>query len=180
MSPINGFERVWAVDFEFSSLPGSNPSPICLVAWELHTGTRMRVWEQELRKMENAAVRHRPETLFIAYYASAEMGCHLALGWPIPENLLDLYTEFRCQTNGRNVPCGSGLIGALAWHGLQGLDTVEKDDMRALALRGGPWTVRNGEACSTTANQMSRRWRGYLARWRQRLMFLALCSVGGS
>ena len=31
-------------------------------------------------------------------YASAELGCHLALGWPLPDNVLDLYVEFRNLT----------------------------------------------------------------------------------
>ncbi len=39
--------------------------------------------------------------LFVAYYASAELGCHLALGWPTPTRVLDLYVEFRRHTNGR-------------------------------------------------------------------------------
>ena len=36
----------------------------------------------------------------VAYYASAEIGCHLALGWPVPQRVLDLFTEFRNHTNG--------------------------------------------------------------------------------
>ncbi len=36
--------------------------------------------------------------------------------------------------------CGSGLLGALAHFGLPGLDAIEKDSMRQLAIRGGPWT----------------------------------------
>jgi len=40
-----------------------------------------------------------------------------------------------------DLPCGNGLLGALTWFGLDGLTTVEKSDMRDLALRGGPWTL---------------------------------------
>ena len=36
-----------------------------------------------------------PGSLFVAYYASAELGCHLALGWPLPARVLDLYAEFK-------------------------------------------------------------------------------------
>ena len=78
--------------------------------------------------------------LFVAYYASAEIGCHLALGWPVPERVLDLFTEFRNQTNGLPTTSGAGLIGALAFHGLDGIGALEKDEMRALVLRGGPWS----------------------------------------
>jgi hypothetical protein len=58
----------------------------------------------------------------------------------MPENVLDLYVEFRNLTNGLAVPCGKGLLGALAWFGLNGIQVTEKESMRDLALRGGPWT----------------------------------------
>jgi hypothetical protein len=33
----------------------------------------------------------------------------------LPANILDLSAEFRCITNGRTVPAGKGLLGALAY-----------------------------------------------------------------
>ncbi len=82
-----------------------------------------------------------PETLVCAYYASAEIGCFLALGWQPPTTLVDLYVEFRCLTNGLDVPCGNGLLGALVWFGEDAMAAQEKIEMRELAIRGGPWTV---------------------------------------
>ena len=76
----------------------------------------------------------------MAYYASAEIGCHLALGWPIPTNVLDLYVEFRNLTNGLRLPCGRGLVGAMTHFGFDSMNAIEKDGMRDLAIRGGPWT----------------------------------------
>ena len=81
-----------------------------------------------------------PETLYVAYYASAEMNCHLSLDWPMPENLLDLFTEFRNLRNGIYVPSGYGLLGALIYHDIAALEATEKEEMRALAIRGGPYT----------------------------------------
>ena len=78
--------------------------------------------------------------LFVAYYASAEIGCHLALSWPVPERVLDLFTEFRNQTNGIPTVSGAGLLGALAHFGLDSIGTIEKDEMRDLILGGGPWS----------------------------------------
>ncbi len=80
------------------------------------------------------------DSLVVAYYASAEMGCHLSLDWPMPINLLDLFPEFRNLTNGLTTPCGRGLLGALAWFGLSSVEAAEKETMRQLALRGGPWS----------------------------------------
>lgn len=82
------------------------------------------------------------DVLFVAYFASAEMSCHLSLGWPLPENLLDLYTEFRVLTNGHTLTCGKGLLGALAYFGIDGIDVAEKDKMRQLVMRGGPWSTK--------------------------------------
>ena len=132
------FREIWAVDFEFSSEAGERPEPVCLVAWELKSGRRVRHWRDQF----GIAPPYPTDAsaLFVAYYASAEVGCHLALGWPAPERVLDLFTEFRNRTNGAPTGCGSGLLGALAFHGLDGAGAAEKDEMRALVLRGGPWS----------------------------------------
>ena len=79
-------------------------------------------------------------SLYVAYYASAEMVCHLAFDWDLPKSLLDLFCEFRCQTNGLPLPAGNGLLGALTAHGLAHISVVEKEEMRELALRGGPYS----------------------------------------
>ncbi len=140
------FREVWLVDFEFSAPPGERPTPICAVAWELDSGQRLKIWQHELQKMHKPPYAVDEDSLFVAYYASAEMGCHLILGWPLPENVLDLFTEFRNLTNGLALPCGRGLLGALTWFGFSGIDAVEKEDMRELAMRGGPYTLEEHHA----------------------------------
>ena len=132
------FAEIWAVDFEFGSEAGEHPEPVCLVAWELNSGRKMRLWRDEF----GAAPPYptAADAFFVAYYASAEIGCHLALGWPVPERVLDLFTEFRNHTNGMPTVSGAGLLGALAHYGLDGIGTIEKDEMRDLILRGGPWS----------------------------------------
>ena len=67
-----------------------------------------------------------PISLFVAYYASAEIGCHLALASQVPERVLDLFTEFRNHTNGLPTPSGNGLLGALAFYGLDGIGTLRR------------------------------------------------------
>jgi len=142
----SAFREVWLVDFEFSAPPGERPTAVCLVAWELRSGAKLRVWQDELQGMDRPPYSVDKGALFVAYYASAEMGCHLALGWPLPVNVLDLFTEFRNATNGFSLPCGAGLLGALAWYGLQSIEAAEKDSMRLLAQRGGPWTNAEQQA----------------------------------
>src|SRR5690606_15098888 len=81
------------------------------------------------------------QALFVAYFAPAEMGCHLALRWGLPAYVLDLYAEFRVATNGRPLPAGEGLLGALSYFGLDGMQASRKDDMRSRILRGTPYSA---------------------------------------
>jgi DNA polymerase I len=138
------FSEIWAVDFEFDADPGENPEPVCLVAWELRSGCKLRLWRDEFGSTPPYPTG--PDVLFVAYYASAEIGCHLALGWPVPERVLDLFTEFRNHTNGIPTVSGAGLLGALAHYGSDSIGTIEKDEMRDLILRGGPWSDAEREA----------------------------------
>ncbi len=57
----------------------------------------------------------------------------------MPSRILDLFAEFRCLTNGLPTVNGSGLLGAMAYYGLDTLGSVEKHEMRQLAIRGGPF-----------------------------------------
>jgi len=136
---LGTFREVVIVDFEFAVAPGNRPVPVCLVAHELHSGRRFRSWQDQFRLAPPYATG--PDVLFVAYYASAELGCYRVLGWPMPERILDLFTEFRARTNGLDTPACNSLLGALAYFGLDAMGATEKEDMRALVLRGGPWTA---------------------------------------
>jgi hypothetical protein len=132
-----GFDSIWLVDFEFNGGPGERQHPVCLVAIEFFTGQIIRRWLDPFEPAAPYPLDAR--ALFVAYYASAELGCHLSLGWPLPTNTLDLYCEFRWHTNGRP-KSGRSLLDALAHFGLNGIGSLEKDEMRSLVLRGGPWS----------------------------------------
>ena len=150
---IANFPHVYLVDFEFSAPSGERPVPICLVARELRTGQLIRLWEDELSGRADAPYPTDDDTVIVAYYASAELGCHEALGWSMPTRVLDLFAEFRNVSNGLETPCGNGLLGALAWFGLDSIEAAEKDSMRDLALRGGPWTSAERDALLTYCEQ---------------------------
>jgi hypothetical protein len=144
---------VWFVDFEYQLEPGffpapanstddagGNPIPVCCCAFELRSGRMIRVWQHEL-----AAGPPYPtdaSALFVGYNVAAEIGCHLALGWPVPERVLDLYVEFKRITNCGVKPLVGGhkLIHACAHFGIDTISLAEKQEMIALILRGGPWS----------------------------------------
>ena len=134
------FPECWLVDFEFASPAGERPRPLCMVALELHSGREMRFWRDELLSMRAAPFNVGASALFVAYYASAELGCFLELSWPLPVNILDLYAEHRCETNGVPSACGDGLVGALAIRGLAHISAGEKEAMRRLILDNRSWS----------------------------------------
>jgi hypothetical protein len=155
---LDGFDEIWVVDFEFIALPGERPVPVCLVAWELHSDRKMRLWRDQLGPTPPYRIDAR--ALFVGYYNSAELGCHRALGWPMPVRILDLFAEFRDRTNGLPTPAGNGLLGALTYFGLESIGADEKKAMRDLVLRGGPWSAAERTAildyCETDVEALAR------------------------
>ena len=140
MNVLHRFKEVWCGDFEFHAPPGERPEPICMVAQECFTNRTIRLGADKLAALPGSQFPMGGDALFVAYYASAELGCFRALGWPPPAQVLDLFTEFRCLTNGLATMGGNGLIGALSHHGIACIDAAEKDAMRGIAIRGGPFT----------------------------------------
>jgi hypothetical protein len=138
---LSAYKEIWCVDFEFGAGRGERPVPVCLVALELRTGRIIRKWLDEFGATPPYDIG--PDALFVAYYASAELGCHLALGWPMPAHVLDLCAEFKNQSSGIALPSGKGLLGALIHFGLDAIGAAEKEEMRELAISigaGGSYT----------------------------------------
>lgn len=112
------FRTVWVVKFEFNAEKGELPNVNCLVAHELGSGQILRFSRDELVLLKQAPYAIDNESLFVSFFASAAFMCHLSLNWPLPKQVLDLFVEFRNHTNGMSLPCGTGLIGALLYFGL--------------------------------------------------------------
>jgi hypothetical protein len=132
------FEFGGHASFEEASRSGERPRPVCMVAKELRSGKVWRLWRDEFGPAPPFPIG--ANALFVAFYASAELGCFRALGWPKPANILELFAEFRTRTNGLTTPAGSGLIGALTYFGLDAILAQEKDRLRLRILQGGPWS----------------------------------------
>jgi len=135
----------WLVDFEFHQQAGEIPRPIMMVARNFFSYETVRYWLWD-EAPTRPPIPTGDDTLYVAYLASAEFSCHLALGWELPVHVLDLYAEFSLHTSGQSLSSGKGLLGALAYHGLRGIGAAEKEDLRALAIRGGPYTPEEREA----------------------------------
>jgi DNA polymerase I len=143
---LDQFREVVLVDFEFEAHQGERPVPVCMVGRELRSGRKFRIFQDQFGSMPPYAAG--PDVLFVAYYASAELGCYRALGWPMPQRVLDLYVEFRALTNIANpveqrecTPAGRGLLGALTYYGLDSMGASEKKELQE-AIGSGTWRGR--------------------------------------
>ncbi len=114
---LKDFREVWLVAFEFTRPPGERPSPIRLWAREYHSG-RVQQLDQDQLARSGPPYPLGPESLFVAYDAPAQLGCHLALNWTLPARVLDLHAEFRCLTSGLDLPPDPKPAEALAYFGL--------------------------------------------------------------
>ena len=148
------FQQIVVVDFEHefgghksfeeANCSGERPCPVCMAAKELRSGKRVKYFRGGFP--DRPPFSTGPDALWVAYYSSAEWGDFLALDWQRPTCVLDLFTEFRNLTNGLETPAGAGLVGALVYFGIDHISAQEKDDMRLLILRGGPWSADEQEA----------------------------------
>ena len=158
---LDQFKEIWLVDFEFiaDDRSGEMPTPVCLSARELRTGRQHLLWQDEFG-LEPPPYDILPSSLFVSYYATAELKCHQVLGWKQPARVLDLWCEFKNHTNGRHPLNGRGLLGAMAYYGLGAINTTEKTEMRDMVLRGGPWSPEERTAilqyCKTDTDALAR------------------------
>ena len=107
---FDDFREIWVLDFEFGEDKDHLPSLRCLVAKEILKQRVLRIWFDDSKPIKKPFSRPK-ESLFLAYYASAEMGCFLKLKCDLLLYLIDLYAEFRNFTNGSIFPWAEASLG---------------------------------------------------------------------
>jgi hypothetical protein len=144
MDPLRYYREVVVGDFEFGAPVGGVPEVRCGVFHEVHSGVTTRLWLDD-RTLRLPPFGTDKDCLFVAYFACAEMSCFLQLGWQDPRNLLDLFAEYCREISG--LPGrGRKLLNALDHYQLPRMAVSEKEEMRRLALRGGPYTGSEKQA----------------------------------
>lgn len=130
--------KIWLIDFEYQEEGGNLPQPWCAVGKELNSG-KLREWRHTdpvCRPVYDAG----PDSLVVAYGAEAEGRCIRKLGWPKPANMLDLLPVFRRLRNRFGSRSKASLLDALDYFGQPGISILQKEEFRALAIRGAPFT----------------------------------------
>jgi DNA polymerase-1 len=149
---LSCFSTIVVVDFEFEfgGRDGNLPRPVCMVAKELRTGEIWRLWRDEFGPEPPFPIG--VDALFVSFTASAELGCFLALGWPMPARILDLSAEYRILRN-LDYPRGTpkelrekkGLVDACRFFGIGTIGIGEKHAIRRRILEGEPFSEEEHE-----------------------------------
>lgn len=144
---MNGFNKfpggIWLIDclsIPLEGMEGNTKDPLCMAGLNILTGESIRLWQDQLQMLKMPPFPTDKSVLIVAYEASDKLGLFIQLGWPQPQNILDIYAEFRCLTNGTRPRHGNSLNGALLHFGLGGFEE-QKNDIRYQAKLE---TLRNG------------------------------------
>src|SRR5262245_29422604 len=114
---FDDYREIWMVDWSADRPPGYRQRPTRLAARELRSRRSCCLARGELGRRPPFPLG--TDSLYVAYAAPAALGCHLDLGWPMPERVLDLHAEFRCRVAGLDdAPAGDTLGKALDYSGL--------------------------------------------------------------
>ena len=134
------FRKIYAIDFEYFGSDGEIPNVVCMVVQDLRSGEVIRHWQGDLQNMKTPPFETGEDIALVCYFAPAEVQSMLALGWGLHLSIIDLFAEFRFQTNGNPNVGRKSLVSALQFNGLDHLIPEEKDSMRDLILSSGPWS----------------------------------------
>jgi hypothetical protein len=127
---LDRFTEIFALDFEFHCPDGANPEPHCLVAYEIRSSRTLKLLREDFPAKPPYSVSS--DALALLYSGASDLRCHLALGWPLPENYIDLGVEAKLQFN---TPLGPdrgfpGLVEILDRLGIAHIDPAEKKKMQ--------------------------------------------------
>ena len=129
--------RYLGVDFEYRQAPGEMPRPHCVVWRNFSSGRVGELFIDTGGPTPPCPSELTGDVVLVAHNLSAEAACFDALGWPFPRHGLCTMAEFRRMTNGTNRR--ANLMSACGQLGIPFMESSRKDEMRDLAIRGGPF-----------------------------------------
>ena len=111
---------------------------VCLCAKELRSGQTLRLWRDQLRERPPYRIDAGAAVRLLRRHRGVRLP--LALGWPLPEKILDLSPAFRCVVNGREVPEGKGLARRTRLFRYQFHRGEAQGRMRKRIMQGWPFS----------------------------------------
>jgi DNA polymerase I-like protein with 3'-5' exonuclease and polymerase domains len=105
----------------------------------LRSRRKIKLWADELGPVPPFDISS--DSLFIVYNAVAEMSFFLAMGWPLPERVLDLFIEEKRKRNGYSNPKGTfELLSVLNRYGVPHIPSYLKEIYQERAGVGFPFS----------------------------------------
>ncbi|MGD9671450.1 MAG: DNA polymerase [Hyphomicrobiaceae bacterium] len=122
------FSSIYVIVCHLERCGGDRPSPVYSAVLDYHSCQDIQIGMPKLNRQRQPPYPTGPQALLVTIQAEDLAYVHLALGWRMPERVLDLTIEFWNMINGRNVPCGPSLAGALIWFGLPAAPAITRGD----------------------------------------------------
>ena len=117
ISALSHFNSVWIVIAKVHTRFGERHQPLVLLARDVGSNMVVELGVPKLLGVRHPPYPTGPQALLVTVDANEVAACHLALGWRMPERIVDLMVEFRNLTRGNRRPIVGGLAGALIWFG---------------------------------------------------------------
>lgn len=137
MDPIaQSFSSIWVVICRVGIAQGEPPRPeyVAAVSHE-YPSKVLQIGAPKLLSRRVAPYPTGPQCLLVTFDANELVGCHLALGWRLPERVVDLAVEYRNATNGATRPCGPDLVGTLLYFGRSPMDGIDFGNSPSAVVR---------------------------------------------
>ena len=140
----NKFKKIVVVDTEFQSDISNSycTKALCAVYKDLKTEQTLKIWDYE----ENNLAQHHfdfEETLFVCFYATAEVGYFLKQLMGRPPYIFDCWTEYsKLYKNSRDL---SLLAAATAYSYPNPISKEEKEKFRDMCIKQNTWNKKERE-----------------------------------
>lgn len=106
---LSSFTSIWCIVVAVERQPGERLKPIAIAAIDLAAETEVQLGIPKLRGIRRPPYPTGPQTLIVTVDAELLAGLHLALGWRMPERIMDVLLEWRNER-----PADRTLVGGLA------------------------------------------------------------------
>jgi hypothetical protein len=123
-------------DTEFTERCGEIPELICVVGYNTKSQQWFEYWADEMP----SEAPFSKDALLIGYAMTSDITCIESCGWRA-RHCIDLHTEYKRYTNEIGKKVNTALLSALDRFQITHISTEEKDRIRQICIRGGPFSA---------------------------------------
>lgn len=129
------YTAINVIDAEYSAGNGQRPTPVCICCHELISGVQYKVWTYGKAEKIQPPWSDGKDVLTVCFYAPAECGFYISMGWKLPNKILDLFSAYSWFANGKSMRTGGrSLLAAMSSFGLNAIEAGEKESWRNMII----------------------------------------------